>query len=337
MKFGYLRFKIIGGIVFLCSLIFFLVFYLIIFYQKETFFDLEKIQAYSSSEHLQSVFTQPKDFTDKTRVQEIIYSLKSSYPDLAKADINLMQNGKIITVSSLEFGSIGKEATPENYEVFRSGTSEEMESAAPVFSGSKSFFKIITPIMFSGVSYGTYEISISLGSFQKSFNIVQEKTLQIMTLGLVLLALLLFLLLEYLVLRPIKKLEKGIGFFSKGKFDYKIEEKGSDEFGRLAKGLNEMSKELYRSYDSLEDAIEQRTKELEEARTVLEIKVGARTRQLQEVNETLEKQVKEKTVELQGKIKDLERFNKLMIDRELRMIELKNEIKKLTEKESKKK
>ena len=331
MKFSPLHFKIIGGIVFFCSLIFFLIFFLIIFYQREGVFELGKSQVYASSRHLQSVFTLPEAFSDETMAQETIYDLKSSYPNLTKADINLMQNGKMVVVSSLDFGSIGKEANAENRKVFQSGVSEEEVFSAPVFSNSKSFYKIIIPIKFSGASYGTYEIVTSLDSLQESFGFIQERIFQTMVLGLALLALFLFLFFNSLVLKPIKKLEKGVEFFSKGKFDYKLDEKGSDEFSRLAKGLNEMSKELYKSYDSLEDAIEQRTKELEEARTVLEIKVGARTRQLQETNETLEKQVKERTVELQGKLKDLERFNKLMIDRELRMVELKNEIKKLTE------
>jgi methyl-accepting chemotaxis protein len=337
MKFSYLQLKIIGGIVFFCSSIFFLIFYLIIFYQKEAFLDFEKNQAYACSRYLQSVFIQPKDFIDETKTQEIVYSLNASYPNLVKADINLMQNGKMTTVSSLDFRLIGKEASPENYKVFQSGRLEEIEFSAPIFSDSDNFFKMIFPVRLSGASYGTYEIITSLGSFQKSFKFIQEKILQTTALGLILLILLLFLFLNYLVLRPIRKLEKGIEFFSKGKFDYKIDEKESDEFGELAKGLNKMSKELYKSYDSLEDAIEQRTKELEEARTILEIKVGARTRQLKEINETLEKQVKEKTVELQGKFKELERFNKLMIDREIRMIELKNEIKKIKEIGDKKK
>jgi methyl-accepting chemotaxis protein len=337
MKFGHLQFKMIGRIIFSCSLIFFLIFCLVISYQKEAFFDLEKNQAYASSRHLQSIFTRPEDFADATKTQEVIYSLRSSHPGLVKADINLMQNGKLATVSSLDFGSIGKEASPENYKVFQSGASEETELSSPAFSDSESSFKTIIPIKFSGASYGTYEIAASLGSFQESFSLIQKKILQTMILGLVLLALLLFLFLDSLVLKPIKKLEEGISFLSKGKFDYKADEKGSDEFSRLAKGLNEMSKELCKSYDSLEDAVEQRTRELEEARTILEIKVGARTRQLQELNGTLEKQVKEKTAELQIKIKELERFNKLMIDREVRMIELKNEIKKLTGKEEKKK
>lgn len=71
--------------------------------------------------------------------------------------------------------------------------------------------------------------------------------------------------------------------------------------------------------------------EIEITRAALEIKVTARTRELKELAESLEKRVKEKTKELQEKIEELERFNRLAVGRELRMVELKEEIKKIKE------
>lgn len=82
--------------------------------------------------------------------------------------------------------------------------------------------------------------------------------------------------------------------------------------------------------------LKERTKELnkikeflEESKNILEIKVNARTKELKELAKSLDIQVKERTIELQNKINDLERFQKLIVDRELRMVELKKEIKNL--------
>ncbi len=71
--------------------------------------------------------------------------------------------------------------------------------------------------------------------------------------------------------------------------------------------------------------------EIETAKTVLEIKVKARTRELRDLSESLEDQVEERTASLQEKIEELEKFNRLTVGRELKMIELKEEIKKLEE------
>jgi len=71
--------------------------------------------------------------------------------------------------------------------------------------------------------------------------------------------------------------------------------------------------------------------EIEIARATLEIKVEARTKELKELSDKLEEQVKEGTRELQERVKELEKFHRLAVGRELRMINLKKEIKKLKE------
>jgi len=77
--------------------------------------------------------------------------------------------------------------------------------------------------------------------------------------------------------------------------------------------------------------LSQKERELKEAKSVLEIKVRARTRELEEERAGLEEKVKERTKELQEKVEELEKFHRLAVGRELKMVELKKEIKKLRE------
>lgn len=67
--------------------------------------------------------------------------------------------------------------------------------------------------------------------------------------------------------------------------------------------------------------------ELEEARTILDIRVRAKTRQLQEEAQNFKNKFEERTKELQGRLNDLERFHRLTVGRELKMMELKKKIK----------
>jgi len=71
--------------------------------------------------------------------------------------------------------------------------------------------------------------------------------------------------------------------------------------------------------------------QLGEEKKVLEVKVKARTKELEDLTEKQEDIIKERTKEAQEKLEELEKFQKLSVGREIRMIELKKEIKKLNE------
>ena len=70
-------------------------------------------------------------------------------------------------------------------------------------------------------------------------------------------------------------------------------------------------------------------KEAKEAKNILEVKVEARTKELANLATEREEIIQERTKELQKKIKELEELQKLFVGRELKMMELKREIKEL--------
>ncbi|MBU1876732.1 hypothetical protein KKA72_00025 [Patescibacteria group bacterium] len=74
--------------------------------------------------------------------------------------------------------------------------------------------------------------------------------------------------------------------------------------------------------------------QLEDVETVSEIKISSRTQELEEIADNLDEEIKKRTEELEEKIKDLEKIKKLSIGRELKMIELKMEIRSLKKKKS---
>jgi len=122
------------------------------------------------------------------------------------------------------------------------------------------------------------------------------------------------------ITNPLERLRKGVEIVGRGNLEHRIKIKTGDEIEELANSFNQMAEDLKKSYAALE-----------ESKTVLEIKVAARTKELKELAESLEEKVKERTKELQERLDELEKFHRLTVGRELKMVELKEEIKKLRE------
>ncbi len=117
---------------------------------------------------------------------------------------------------------------------------------------------------------------------------------------------------------PLECLRGGAEIIGKGNLNYQIKVKTGDEIEELAKSFNKMAENLKKSQTILE-----------ESKTVLEIKVQARTSELKELAKGLDEKVKEKTKELRERIAEMEKFQQLTVGRELKMLELKKEIKVL--------
>lgn len=137
------------------------------------------------------------------------------------------------------------------------------------------------------------------------------------TILLILLGLVISIFLAKRMGEPIDQLTKGAEIIGGGNLNYRIKIKTGDEIEELADSFNQMAENL-----------EHFKLVIEESKANLEIKVEVRTKELRELTETLEEQVKERTKTLRERVNELERFHKLTIGRELRMIELKKEIKK---------
>ncbi len=120
------------------------------------------------------------------------------------------------------------------------------------------------------------------------------------------------------ILLPLDKITEACQRVREGNLETKVPIESKTEIGELASAFNKMIEDLKKSQAALE-----------EAKTVLEIKVRARTRELEELVKRREEIIKERTKELNEKVKQLEKFNEFAVGRELRMIELKQEIDRL--------
>ena len=128
---------------------------------------------------------------------------------------------------------------------------------------------------------------------------------------------------------PLTKFVSGTEIIGSGNLDHEIDIKSKDEIGLLASKFNDMRLQLKESYGSLERKVRDKTSELEDERKSLEEKVRNRTSELQNMKDELEDKVNYRTRELKLKYEELARMNRAFVGRELKMVELKKEIKEL--------
>jgi methyl-accepting chemotaxis protein len=126
-----------------------------------------------------------------------------------------------------------------------------------------------------------------------------------------------FFVLFKIIIRPVKELTHLCNEMRRGKLVARPIQSDIQEIDNLTVAFNKMISDL-REYKT----------RLEETKDILQIKVKARTKELEELAESLEEKVNQRTEELQERIDQLEKFHKLTVGRELKMIELKKEIKK---------
>ena len=88
------------------------------------------------------------------------------------------------------------------------------------------------------------------------------------------------------------------------------------------KKLKEMKKDLFEANEKIKNY----QSELDEIKVILDIRVKAKTRQFQEEAQNFENKFKQRTKELTERLNELERFHRLSVGRELKMIELKKEL-----------
>lgn len=165
--------------------------------------------------------------------------------------------------------------------------------------------------------------ALYLGASLKPIEVAARQTIIIGIIAVIAIIFLTGLISFYFsrrITRPLQQLGAGAITIGKGDLEHRIKIKTGDEVEELAESFNKMAEDLKKSRTTLE-----------ESKEVLEVKVKARTSELEEFAESLEETVKARTKELRERLDELERFHRLTVDRELKMIELKKEIRKLEE------
>ncbi|MBI5912970.1 HAMP domain-containing protein [Candidatus Azambacteria bacterium] len=135
-------------------------------------------------------------------------------------------------------------------------------------------------------------------------------------------------LLSRFFLRNLKPIALAVNEVALGNASVRAKIKGHDEIAQVGLVFNQMLDAIEKTGRELQDA---QTK-LTSINTDLEQRVKERTGELEQLKAGLEQTVMERTQEMKEKMEELEKFKKLTVGRELKMIELKKEIEMLKNK-----
>lgn len=243
------------------------------------------------------------------------------------------QNVVLVTVYNKQGNIIASKKKVEIEERIRKDVMEELLRGGMVFKrGTRTekgeeIYDFYSPVFISEILNPQSEkVPRELAGFVRvglSLEKIAAQSKAIIKLGfgitvlIILLGMVIVFFLADRMTSSIRQLIHGAEIIRKGDLSHRIEIKTGDEIEELSGAFNRMTEKLEQSHLALQ-----------EEKTKLTIKVEARTKELKELAEQREEMVKERTKELQKKIDELERFQKLTVARELKMIELKKELKK---------
>ena len=248
-------------------------------------------------------------------------------PGMERAFINEISSFKdvrYIRVVSSD-GTIFKSSIEEEWgKIIREpDISQVLESYQPIVKDQTFEGEKVKLIIYPGHQNRTIWIAFSLEEIKSDVGKMLVRDISV-ALGTTFFSLFVLFVILRQIITPLRKITLACQEIRKGNLNVKIDLKSGNEIGELAATFNRTIGDLKKSQDALE-----------KSKATLEIKVKKRTQELSDLTKGLEQKVEERTKELQERVNELERFHELTVGRELRMIELKKEIKKLKKKQKK--
>ncbi|MEW6617039.1 MAG: HAMP domain-containing protein [Patescibacteria group bacterium] len=292
-------FKISLFLFFLFAFLFLSLSYLNFENQKKELLNSFVDRANATSYSLQACIAGKEDFKDKRRFLNSIYKSMWLDGDINEISLSLFENGKLNTVVSSNQERVGK-GDLANLDVF----TNKQSLSKTIQTNNGEILSVISPLFISGQLEGTVEINFSLEKIERNIMMSAIRSSAYYGILLVFFLILNYVFLRWQIIKPILNLKSAVIEIRRGNYSFRVKNKiKKDEIGELSKSFNAMGEQLSEYTRNMEEKIAERTQNLEISKKKLE-----------------------------DKIDEFDKLTQLLVGRELKMIELKNEIMELEKK-----
>ena len=201
------------------------------------------------SQALDAAIGSPDELTDGQKLQYYISSFSSLNPEVLKININLPGEEGLMVFASTNESFIG--SLSDYYNNF----SYEKNAVVniPIHSDDSYNLIVITPINLSGQICGTYEMLLSMSQSYKAFDAQAKNLIMISVFSLFILIFSLLFLLRKTVVKPVIAFRDAAKVIGEGDLDKKIKINSKDELGELSRAFNQMTDDLKKSRDKIQD------------------------------------------------------------------------------------
>lgn len=186
------------------------------------------------------------------------------------------RRGTAVSIEPKGWEMLDTQSTP-----LKSGDFEVESYGIVQIAGSAPRYRYITPIQFSGVSWGALRIDFDTSDYEANIDQMYRQLLTISGLSVLVILPIGYFFALWLT-RPITTISAAASRVAQGDLDVQVDIDRNDEIGQLSSSFNQMV-----------GALAENRQRLENVNLELEVKVAERTQALDELNRTLDQRVRD--------------------------------------------
>jgi len=235
-------------VVLISAIVIFSLTYINITQQTEFFEDAYYEKASSLTKALDASIQNTIFLNDQQKLQNYINNFSSLFPDIMKLSVNLPDENELIVFASTDTNLLETPSGKFNNISYL----DEATIYIPNHDEDGHTLTLISPINLTGITYGTYELVLSMDLAYTALDKQMRNLILISAISLFIMIFSFLYMLRKSIVKPIITFRNATKVIGEGNLNQEIEIKSRDELGELADAFNNMTIDLKNSRNKIE-------------------------------------------------------------------------------------